>query len=660
MQHEHDIAAESPVDEDEDLFGSPPPPSPVRGRSPSPGLALPNSSNGVSLLSQNVGTIALPGSQHGSELAVNSLALPFSSALPGLLRPPAQITSSVVNDQCRLQAFGPRSNPSSTSSTPCSSRASSSAPTGTKPKKKGKAKSTASNRSSRPPPPIIPLPDPSKPLPPNWLRSQSALLGHAGLVGGIKPANLSLSTRGSTPSNPIVVDDSDAMAKVAQAREKPRRTQRIHYAAIDKMNLPAPSTKDIVDILLKQKEVLPVLQDLLKLVYKGMLHKWTFASPSPHIVPIDAPFLNKSTAGGSQSSDSSAPPAAKKRRLNSVPAGAVDWDVPYPFQTGEGPQKYQDSWAHERVRELVLQLVALIKTASRKAALRNYIKEHQPELEKEQSERQAQSQQSLSERKELEHSEPKTHGHYKPITAFYGLDMPHHDNHAESSNSSTCSIPQPTPADPSNHTIGQVITTLLGPPPPDQSPQPAVLGDTPVADVTQPSAPLDDSDGWLSLLQSFPTLQNPSQGTPLDGVSGTSTPSLTDVPMEFGSWGCSNSEYMDVDLPLDFGSSFEFEHSSSTDTSALLDALFGPTDTSTSGLDGLSLSIPQMMPSGPPSLVSSPMPSLSSMGDFPMTPTTPAGLEFGNGSDMAVGTVHDTEALDAASLLMALGMEMGV
>ncbi|KAH9994840.1 hypothetical protein BJV77DRAFT_932187, partial [Russula vinacea] len=63
------------------------------------------------------------------------------------------------------------------------------------------------------------------------------------------------------------------------------------------------------------------------------------------------------------------------RRLNSVPAGAADWDVPYPFQQGEGPTKYRLHWEKERLRQLLTQLTVLVKGAKRSAAARTYLQQ---------------------------------------------------------------------------------------------------------------------------------------------------------------------------------------------------------------------------------------------------------------------------------------------
>lgn len=58
------------------------------------------------------------------------------------------------------------------------------------------------------------------------------------------------------------------------------------------------------------------------------------------------------------------PPPLKRRKLTSVPAGAVEWDVPYPFPEGEGPEAYHATWERERARHLITQLVESIKAAS--------------------------------------------------------------------------------------------------------------------------------------------------------------------------------------------------------------------------------------------------------------------------------------------------------
>ncbi|KZT40519.1 hypothetical protein SISSUDRAFT_970370, partial [Sistotremastrum suecicum HHB10207 ss-3] len=50
-------------------------------------------------------------------------------------------------------------------------------------------------------------------------------------------------------------------------------------------------------------------------------------------------------------------------KLRHVPAGADHWDVPYPFLRGEGPEKYQESWAAQRRKQLLLELSHLLRDA---------------------------------------------------------------------------------------------------------------------------------------------------------------------------------------------------------------------------------------------------------------------------------------------------------
>ncbi|KAG7089575.1 hypothetical protein E1B28_011243 [Marasmius oreades] len=643
MQSEKEAIISS--EEDEGLFGSPPP-SPGRGRSPSPGLALPSSSSGVSLVSQNVGTIALPGSQDNAELAVNPLALPFSESRHGLPRPPVNVFR--LNENAWVSSSSSRSSPISSVDTV--SRASSQTPSITKSRKR---KSTTSGNPSRLPPLEIPLPDPSQPPPSNWLRSQAALLGHAGLVGGIKPASFSHGRpRGSTPSNPIVVDDANDMKNA----QKPKSPRWQHHLATADLKLTPPPTRDIVDILIRQKEVFPILQDLLKL-FSG----------------------NPGLASTYRDKQDGVDPPTKRRKLNCVPAGAADWDVPYPFQVGEGPQRYHDGWVENRAKQLVSQLVALIKTASRKAALRNLIQEQNQARER------PEGKCCQPEPPDSEHLEPKTygHGHYKPVTSFYGLDK----SNVPEAPTDTPSISPPrtarSPSPPTTSSIEDLISSLVTTTPIGQSSNETVNDVNAIfSHVPQHTNDIDGvTDNWMALFQLispeqnqnflFSTAQN--QG---DGVSSVAT----DIPMDFGSWTFPDSSGEITSSMSTFSSSF-LDSSQLMDvdrdialpevsSSPILDvdALFGhPLTATPSHLDPLSISLPQIPAgSGTPSLAASPIPS-SLGGDFPMTPISGVGndpnttgnLEFG--FDIADGIVPPSQSgmtddvMNAASSLMALG-----
>ena len=379
----HDV----PFDEGDDgsLFGSPPPsPSCEHSRSPSPGLALPNTSSAVnvSIISgagadgsasrhssamTNVGTIALPGSQSVSELSFPPLALSWSqggatnSVHPMNSRPPAIFeTASDIRDVSE-ESGSPAS----------SSRSSTLDPS--KPRKARKRKRAVTPIQ---PAPEISIPDPSQPLPPHFLRNQENLLGRAGLVSRVKASSLArqphLSSaeqpgardRGRTPSDPIVIEDGDSQQQypgqslshrhrlrrnVGASSRSPPRTRK----PIDLSLLTAPSNQEIVKVLIGQKDIFPVLQSILKLLAGD-----TVPPPQPSAFQRGLP---------------------KKRKLNRVPAGAADWDVPFPFAQGEGPEEYYKNWKKERAKELVSQLLSLIKAAATKAAIRAYYRRQEEE-----------------------------------------------------------------------------------------------------------------------------------------------------------------------------------------------------------------------------------------------------------------------------------------
>ena len=317
-------------DDDGSLFGSPPP-SPARGRSPN--LALPAGPGSA----ENVGTIALPGSQYSSEPAIDPAVLLLNSPQPsGNLDTPSTTT---------------RPTPPSTLSSshkPSSSRGPSRAPRNSQ---NGKGRST----TPRPPPPTIDFPDPDEPLPPNFLRSQQALLGRAGLVGGLDPSALSTRYhRGATSQNPIIVEDELDPPLLGKKRIN-----------LNPSSLPSPSSDEVVSSLVKQRNIFPVLESLLRLLSATSV-------PGTSPVPTSSSHSGTSSPGPNQGWG----PPPKRRRLNSVPAGAADWDVPYPFQQGEGPSQYRLRWEKERLKQLLSQLAVVIKGAKRSAAARTYLQQH--------------------------------------------------------------------------------------------------------------------------------------------------------------------------------------------------------------------------------------------------------------------------------------------
>jgi hypothetical protein len=316
-------------DDDGSLFGSPPP-SPIRGRSPK--LALPAGPGSA----ENVGTIALPGSHYCSELAIDPAVLVLNSPSP-----PRN------SDSPSTTTWSTQSTLRSPSHNLVSSRGSSKPPGNSQ---NGKGRST----TPRLPPPTIHFPDPDEPLPPNFLRSQQALLGHAGLIGGLEPSTLSTRYhRGDSSQNPIIVEDE---------LDPPLMGKK--STSLNPSSLPSPSNEEVVSSLVKQRNIFPVLESLLRLLSGTGVGASRVSTPSGH--------SDSSNLGSSQER---APPP-KRRRLNSVPAGAADWDVPYPFQQGEGPSHYHLHWEKERLKQLFSQLTVLIKGAKRSAAVRAYLQQH--------------------------------------------------------------------------------------------------------------------------------------------------------------------------------------------------------------------------------------------------------------------------------------------
>ena len=385
-------------EEDQDsLFGSPPPSPQITGRPESPSLALPcsgvsgsRSSISTAPATQNVGTIALPGSHPDSELAINPLALSLSHGV--VHRPPA------VPQRPSTSMLTARR-----SSAPLTRSSSRIAASSSKPRPQAKKKSRQSSRSStsepmQPQGPEFTLPDPSAPPPANFLRNQENLLGRAGLVGGIKPAALQPYMPGSTPSNPILVDeeeDTPILGRRSRLKEQPY---------IDPALLTAPTNQEIVSVLIGQKDIFPILEGVLKLVMRSATGEAaTTASKRP-----SSPQSNNSR---SKASTSSSQPV-KKRKLNRVPAGATDWDVPYPFPDGEGPDAYRKTWERERGKQLISQLIKLIKTAARKAATKKYLQQRaKEEVEGPAAEGSGGHNWEASRR---------VNGHYRPEAASYG------------------------------------------------------------------------------------------------------------------------------------------------------------------------------------------------------------------------------------------------
>ncbi|KAF8164403.1 hypothetical protein BJ912DRAFT_1004155 [Pholiota molesta] len=267
-------------------------------------------------------------------------------------QPSTWTASASTNTQATTTASGPHgtwAHIAAPAAQPSTRRASPS----TQPKKQPKKRTRPASRDEPPPKPTapeFPLPDPTAPPPPHFLRNQENLLGRAGRIARVKPANLA-PARGSTPLNPILVDDEDH-AQPTLSRRAPSRERTQPY--IDPALLTAPTNQEIVSVLIGQKDIFPILEGVLKLVMGS----------TPATRPKTG-FEHKDQAGTSH--------APKKRKLNRVPAGATDWDVPYPFEQGEGPEEYHQTWERERGKQLISQLIQLIKSAARKAATKKYL-----------------------------------------------------------------------------------------------------------------------------------------------------------------------------------------------------------------------------------------------------------------------------------------------
>ncbi|OCH94354.1 hypothetical protein OBBRIDRAFT_140389 [Obba rivulosa] len=576
----HSTAIDDAQDDDGSLFGSPPP-SPTlsgRGRSPlqSP-LALPSGAGS----SSNVGTLALPGSHLVAELPV---VLP-----PALPSAPPMSTAQPARSSSQGASV---SRPSPPATRAARSSSITSVPARRKQKSRAKTGSASSSVSSTPrPTPPISLPSPGTQPPPNFLRNQEALLGLAGVVGGVKPAQLQ-QTRGTTSRNPINVDElpEPPLSHAPPPREPPSLSRNPRPPPVDPSQLPPPPPADVIHSLLRQKNIIPVLGGLLRFL----------SNPTPPVAP--SPY---SATTGWHRRSSNAPPPLKRRRLNSVPAGAADWDVPYPFEKGQGPSNYTETWARERGRNLIVDLVRLLQGAAQKAALKSYMAQRQG----------------------------------RPETMRYGAPAEHYHP-------------------PSDWRMGAMSTPVAGQPPGSQAWHPPGPGST-AQDQQQQMTPEDSFDQLLaSLLAATHTESAPPTGMSPEAA----VPSMSDSSAQAGA-----STYVDDWLALlntsppgvpgdtasDWGSIFDFiiAENSNSSTEVAVPATADPTGSSTPGLPQ-----PQTnnSPVHPPDLMVDPallsfmsapdpsLPSASSREDATPKPTASSAAQPVPGSNTTVAA--DTNA----------------
>ncbi|KIM39888.1 hypothetical protein M413DRAFT_187029 [Hebeloma cylindrosporum] len=592
-----DLRQEEQVEDQDSLFGSPPPSPQITGRPESPSLALPcsgvsgsRSSTSTAPATQNVGTIALPGSHPDSELAINPLALSLSHGV--VHRPPAL---SQRPSTPTLNASRPSVPPTRSSSRLAANSS--------KPRPKPKRNSRQSSRSStseptQPQEPEFTLPDPSAPPPANFLRNQENLLGRAGLVGGVKPAALThvnstsqLFMPGSTPSNPILVDEEDDTPILG------RRSRSKEQPYIDPALLTAPTNQEIVAVLIGQKDIFPILEGVLKLVMRSATGETAATTGSKR------QSNPKSNNNRSKTSSTFSGHPVKKRKLNRVPAGATDWDVPYPFPEGEGPDAYRKTWERERGKQLISQLIKLIKTAARKAATKKYLQQRAREEE---------------ERAKA----PPQEGHYRPATASYGLTT---DQVAltksqvlqDASNASRTSRSADT--------------------------NPAASDLPPTVDNAQASA-MSTFDELTASIEALASGQGPSGGFAtqpgLNHLSGSRQNMMFSTPTEAPSFGADQPMF---DTWMNFLEQFPMSFSGSSDNSAAFSSE-PVSHSSTPGLDEFNLmSMMGGNPTSDPSIASSEFDAMmSSMLGQTHMPGNDASMMDNN----AVFPVFDTSALE--------------
>ncbi|KAJ7104165.1 hypothetical protein B0H15DRAFT_942175 [Mycena belliarum] len=488
--------------------------------------------------------------------------------------------------------------------------------------------------SARPAPPPIHLPDPSQsdPLPPNLLRNQPGLLGTAGVVAGVRPAHLPARSaparsappvQGATSSNPIFVDDDVRPPPVSRFKRLPR-------VNVDPSQLPPPSNQDIVSTLIRQRDIFPVLEHILKFI----------AAQTP---PSSRSNFSRSQSRCSSDSRSHTPSdePKKRRKLRQVPAGAALWDVPFPFNEGEGPDTYRDDWEKDRGKKLIADLVAVIKGAARKAAVQNHLDKTQEEK------RQAQEEQ----RKIPTEAELASIGkHYRVDTLFYGpatkssepevladasyanrpsvtpsFDPSHPPSPPQASVASAPSIPTDPPSQ--STPFDQLISSLLSA---SSNEQLSMASDNSTPDAFfDPSSPLDPGlfDSWMDIFQTFPV---PPEGFTPDFKADDYH---IDPRETFLTMPESMRDTQSPPMPFDFSSdvahafpepaSSHPTYSNPTFEDLMIDPALLSLSTSTSALPGPSASgsMSHFSDSGCPSLVGSPIPSVSSSSFGPMTPT---------------------------------------
>lgn len=157
------------------------------------------------------------------------------------------------------------------------------------------------------------------------------------MVANISPASLSTRrhSQGNNPNNPIVVENEGVTLP------------RFGQSAV-------PTPAQLLTTLSAQKDLFPVLEQLLVILRRGT-------------DPPDQPPPNLLQS------------PSKRRKLSRVPAGAADWDVPFPFPPGEGPPNYKEEWTNERCERLISDFIALLREGATKAAAKRATSQPAPQ-----------------------------------------------------------------------------------------------------------------------------------------------------------------------------------------------------------------------------------------------------------------------------------------
>ncbi|GJJ08635.1 hypothetical protein Clacol_002854 [Clathrus columnatus] len=306
-------------DEKDSLFGSPPP-SPHRGRSPS--LALPEDAGwrmeDALLHTQNVGTIALLGSQNNLSKIPAPAQSEISSTKPPFLRlrPP----SVEPTPPQHLQTPPP----------PCRSKFMMATPIMSHQKPLARKHSERMDRT---------------------LSDLVSLIAHFGPTQSAK-----LHPQG-TKENPIHVDDIyqdhpptpiDAVnnALIALANTV-ASALKLPNVSLDHPPLPEPAVHKVLQFIKHDPKLIPTLQ---------ATHE--YLNNVPHYPPCEVSC--------SDNYIDPSPPKSKRKRKQAtprIPAGAEHWNVPFPFAPGHEPKGYPTQWQLERGRRVLGELLGLFERA---------------------------------------------------------------------------------------------------------------------------------------------------------------------------------------------------------------------------------------------------------------------------------------------------------